>query len=258
MISHIEGRLDHIDTDPALSAVRRITIDVSGVGYEVFVAGSLLRILPKIGEKIKIVTYLNVKEDLMQLFGFASKEEKALFMHLISVSGIGPKGAMNILSSFEINRLVIAITKGDIDLLTSAQGIGKKTAQRVIIELKEKIGKALKDKGELIDARNMADSLIYSTQKSVKEVGDKLDESTKGDIDRAIENLKRAMEGDDTAEIKRLTEELTQASHKLAEAMYARASQQEAYAGGAAGAGSSGEPSRDEEVVDADFEEVKK
>jgi molecular chaperone DnaK len=141
--------------------------------------------------------------------------------------------------------------------ITASSGLSEEEIKRLVKDA-ELHAEEDKKKRELIDARNMADSLIYSTQKSVKEVGDKLDQSTKGDIDRAIENLKRAMEGDDTAEIKRLTEELTQASHKLAEAMYARASQQEAYAGGASGAGSPGEPSRDEEVVDADFEEVKK
>ena len=110
---------------------------------------------------------------------------------------------------------------------------------------------------ELVDARNMADSLIYSTEKSIKELGDKLDESTKEDINRAIENLKKAMEGEDTEEIKRLADELTQASHKLAETMYAKAAEQQAQAG-AGGAESAGEASKDEDVVDADFEEVNK
>jgi molecular chaperone DnaK len=107
-----------------------------------------------------------------------------------------------------------------------------------------------------VDARNMGDQLIYHTEKSIKEVGDKLDDSTKADIDRAIENLKKAMEGDNTEEIKRLSDELTQASHKLAETMYAKASQQAQGAGG--GTESRAEASKDEDVVDADFEEVKK
>jgi molecular chaperone DnaK len=114
-----------------------------------------------------------------------------------------------------------------------------------------------KKKRELVDARNMADSLIYSTEKSIKEVGDKLDESTKEEIDRAVENLKKAMEGEDTEEIKRLADELTQASHKLAETMYAKAAEQQAQAG-AGGAESTEEASKDEDVVDADFEEVDK
>ena len=135
MIAHIEGRLDLIESD-------RIVVDVAGVGYEIFAGGSVLSSLPAKGEKVKILTYLNVKEDLLQLFGFASKEEKGLFLHLLSVSGIGPKSALNILSSFDIKRLVVAITKGDVDLLKSAPGIGRKTAERVIVELKEKIAKA--------------------------------------------------------------------------------------------------------------------
>jgi molecular chaperone DnaK len=102
----------------------------------------------------------------------------------------------------------------------------------------------------------MADSLIYSTEKSVKEVGDKLDDSIKADIDRAVENLKKAMEGDNTEEIKRLSDELTQASHKLAETMYAKAAGETQAETGPAEPGPG--PSKDEDVVDADFEEVQK
>ena len=112
-------------------------------------------------------------------------------------------------------------------------------------------------KREFVDARNMADSMIYTTEKSVKEAGDKLDETTKGEIDQAVENLKKAMEGENVEEIKRLTDELTQASHKLAETLYAQASQQQAQAGGSPGPESAA-ASQDEEVVDADFEEVQK
>jgi molecular chaperone DnaK len=116
-----------------------------------------------------------------------------------------------------------------------------------------------KKKRELVDARNMSDSLIYSTEKTMKELGDKVDEGTKGDINRAIENLKKAMEGDNAQEIKRLADELTQSSHKLAETMYSKASQQQAPGGGGAGTTSGdASPRKDENVVDADFEEVKK
>ncbi len=141
--------------------------------------------------------------------------------------------------------------------ITASSGLSEEEIDRLVKDA-ELHGEEDKKKRELIDARNMADSLIYSTEKSIKEVGDKLDESTKGNLEQGIENLKKAMEGDDTEEIKRLTEELTQASHKLAEAMYTQASQQEAPAEAAAGAGSSAQSSGDEEVVDADFEEVQK
>jgi molecular chaperone DnaK len=112
----------------------------------------------------------------------------------------------------------------------------------------------------LVDARNHADALIYSTEKSIKDLGDKVDAATKSKVEAAIEPLKKAMEGDDAEEIRRLSENLTQASHKLAEAMYQRASQKDAQqqAGdGAAGQEQAGSSAPDEDVVDADFEEVK-
>jgi len=117
-----------------------------------------------------------------------------------------------------------------------------------------------KKKKELVEARNMADSLIYSTEKSITDLGDKVDSETKTNVESAIESLKKAMEGEDAAEIKRLSEELTQTSHKLAEAMYQQASQEGAAqdAAGAEGADQQqGASGSDEDVVDADFEEVK-
>ena len=113
---------------------------------------------------------------------------------------------------------------------------------------------------KLVEARNSADTLIYSTEKSIKDLGDKVDSDTKSKIEESITALRKAMEGEDAAEIKRVSEELTQASHKLAEAMYQQASQNQQQAG--AGAESSeqaagGAGAADEDVVDADFEEVK-
>ena len=115
-----------------------------------------------------------------------------------------------------------------------------------------------KKKKELVEARNSADALIYSTEKSIKELGDKVDSETKSKVEEASAVLKKAMEGEDTEEIKRLSEELTQISHKLAEAMYqqASASEQQAEAGGES-ADPAGGAAPEEDVVDADFEEVK-
>jgi len=141
--------------------------------------------------------------------------------------------------------------------ITASSGLTEDEIKSLVRDAEMHAGEDRK-KRELADARNMADSLIYSTEKSLKEVGDKVDEGTKAGINQAIESLKKAMEADNTDEIKRLTEELTQASHKLAEAMYAQASQQQSYAGGATGAESTARASKDEEVVDADFEEVQK
>jgi|SaaInl8_200m_RNA_FD_contig_31_2072967_length_2838_multi_15_in_0_out_0_2 molecular chaperone DnaK len=136
----------------------------------------------------------------------------------------------------------------------------------------DEIDKAVKDgemhadedkkKKELVDARNGADSLIYQTEKSIKDIGDKLDSETKNNIEQAIEPLKKAVEGEDVEEIKRLSEALTQASHKLAETMYQQASaagEQQAGPGPANGSqpGTGASPTQDDDVVDADFEEVK-
>jgi molecular chaperone DnaK len=141
--------------------------------------------------------------------------------------------------------------------ITASSGLSEEEIENLVKEA-EMHADEDKKKRELIDARNMADSLIYSTEKAVKEAGDKVDDATKANIDQAIENLKKAMEGDNAEEIKKLTEDLTQASHKLAEAMYAQASQQQAQDGAAPGADSAAGASQDDEVVDADFEEVKK
>lgn len=175
-----------------------------------------------------------------------------------------PRGIPQIEVSFDID------ANGIVHVNAKDMGTGKEQSIEITASSglsEEEINKLVKDaemhaeedrkKRELIDAKNMADSLIYSTEKSVKEVGDKLDDTTKGGIDQAITNLKSAMEGEDAAEIKRLTEELTQASHKLAEAIYAKTTQEQTQAA-SGGDGSASESSRDEDVVDADFEEVQK
>lgn len=139
--------------------------------------------------------------------------------------------------------------------ITASSGLSEEEIENLVKDA-EAHAEEDKKKRELVDARNMADSLVYSTEKAVKEAGDKLDEPTKAEIDSSIENLKKAMEGEDTEEIKRLSEELTQASHKLAEIMYAQASAQSQ--DGADGGDPTQESPKDEEVVDADFEEVDK
>jgi molecular chaperone DnaK len=141
--------------------------------------------------------------------------------------------------------------------ITASSGLSEQEIQNLVKDA-ELHAEEDKKKRELVDARNMADSLIYSTEKSIKELGDKVDASTKGDVDRAIEKLKKAMEGDDAQVIKRLSDELTQTSHKIAEMMYSRASQQQAHTGAGAGGPQGGASKKDEDVVDADFEEVKK
>jgi molecular chaperone DnaK len=176
-----------------------------------------------------------------------------------------PRGMPQIEVTFDID------ANGIVSVSAKDMGTGKEQSIKITASSglsEEEIDSLIKDaemhaeedkkKRELIDARNMADSMVYTTEKSIKEAGDKVDEATKGNINQAIENLKKAMETDNTEEIKRMTDELTQASHKLAEAMYAQANQQQAQAEGAAGAESAADSQTDEDVVDADFEEVKK
>ena len=140
--------------------------------------------------------------------------------------------------------------------ITASSGLSEEEIEKLVKDA-ELHGEEDKKKRELVDARNAADALIYSTEKSLKEAGDKIDAGTKGDIDTAIGNLKKAMEGEDTSEIKRLSEELTQVSHKIAEVLYAQAAQSQGQAGPEAGPAEAETAKKDEEVVDADFEEVK-
>jgi molecular chaperone DnaK len=143
--------------------------------------------------------------------------------------------------------------------ITASSGLSKDEIDELIKDA-ELHAEDDKKKRELVDARNHADALIYSTEKSIKDLGDKIDAETKSKVEAAIEPLKKAMEGDDTEEIKRLTEEMTQASHKLAEAMYQQASKaddQQQDGAGEAGQEQAGPSAPDEDVVDADFEEVK-
>ena len=140
--------------------------------------------------------------------------------------------------------------------ITASSGLDKDEIDRLVKEA-ELHADEDKKKKELVEARNQADTLIYSTEKSMKELGEKVDAETRTKVEEASAELRKAMESDDTEEIRRLTEALTQSSHKLAEAMYQQASQEGAGAtGGPAdpGAGSAGQ---DDDVVDADFEEVK-
>ncbi|MBI4395297.1 MAG: Holliday junction branch migration protein RuvA [Candidatus Omnitrophica bacterium] len=116
-----------------------ITIDVNGIGFQLIVPLSTSQKLPQVGAKAKILTYHVVREDAHLLFGFATEEERALFKLLLSVSGIGPKLAITILSGLGIAELKKAIVEGSVLALTAISGIGRKTAERIIIELREKV-----------------------------------------------------------------------------------------------------------------------
>ena len=116
-----------------------VILDVNGVGYELNVSNNTLISLPMENETVKILTYLQVKEDGVALYGFATEEEKAMFMKLITVSGIGPKMAITILSGLKLSDLIVAIVNEDSNLLSKVKGLGKKSAERICLELKDKV-----------------------------------------------------------------------------------------------------------------------
>lgn len=117
----------------------KVVLENNGIAYELGVSANTLSVFAKKGEIVTAYTYLKVAEDEMSLYGFYSKEEKAMFINLISVSGVGPKTALQILSGIDLQRLAIAIVNGDSKTLSKVKGLGKKTAERIILELKEKI-----------------------------------------------------------------------------------------------------------------------
>jgi Holliday junction DNA helicase RuvA len=119
-----------------------LTLLAGGVGYLLNCSNNTLQAAPSLGEKMRCYTFLSVREDAMELFGFASREEKELFLQLTSVSGIGPKTALGLLGSMSLRDLNLAILLGDVNALSRAPGIGKKTAQRIALELKDKISQA--------------------------------------------------------------------------------------------------------------------
>lgn len=135
MIAHIHGILDQIEKNA-------VVIDIDGIGYRVFVPSSIIDYLPRPGEKVKLFTHQVIKEDENSLYGFRTREERNLFVQIIGVSGIGPKTASTLMSAAPVDRLVSAIAQGNVDLIKATPGIGLKTAQRLIIELKEKVAKS--------------------------------------------------------------------------------------------------------------------
>jgi holliday junction DNA helicase RuvA len=114
-------------------------VDVGGVGYLVHLSQVSLSALPPRGDAVTVRTYTHVREDALELFGFATEDEEAVFRALIDVKGVGPRAAQNILSGIEARELAQAVAQGDVARLTKVQGIGKKTAERLVVELKDKL-----------------------------------------------------------------------------------------------------------------------
>ena len=131
MIAYLKGTIEEIEQDALL-------IDRGGIGFRVFVPATLLDGRIRIGDQVKIHTYLNVKEDALTLYGFADRDDLEIFKLLTGVSGIGPKGAIGILSTLSADDLRFAVLSDDVTFISKAPGIGKKRAQNVILELQHK------------------------------------------------------------------------------------------------------------------------
>jgi Holliday junction DNA helicase RuvA len=132
MIAHLRGRLIHKEPN-------RIVVDVNGVGYQVFVPLSTYYQLPEPSADVSLHTHTHVREDALQLFGFYTRDEQSLFELLQGVSGIGPRLATNILSGISVDELVPALSDGNLARLRAVPGVGKKLAERLVVELREKV-----------------------------------------------------------------------------------------------------------------------
>ncbi len=200
MYSYIKGPLSEVEID-------HVVIDVNGIGYNIYIPTNCFDYLPGIGEDCKIHTYLYIREDAMILYGFLTKDDLALFKQLITVSGVGPKGALGILSSLSADDLRFAILAGDAKAISKAPGIGAKTAQRVILELKdkmtledafekkfenEKIHVATSNNQVKNDAIMALNALGYSSSESLKAVS-KVEISADMDIEDVLKQALKQM-----------------------------------------------------------------
>jgi Holliday junction DNA helicase RuvA len=132
VIAHLRGKLAQKDS-------ARVIVDVNGVGYEVFVPLTTFTALPATGSDVSIDIHTHVREDIIALYGFSTRRERAIFEKLMTISGIGPKLAVTILSGGSVEDLVTAIKRSDLPRLTAIPGVGKKTAERIVLELKDKL-----------------------------------------------------------------------------------------------------------------------
>jgi Holliday junction DNA helicase RuvA len=191
MIAHVSGTL--FSKNP-----QSVIVDINGVGYQIFIPLSTFYQLPAEKEPVSLHVYTHVREDTLQLFGFQTEMEKQLFLLLISISGIGPKLALNIVSGMGFEELLSAIVRADSERISSIPGMGKKTSQRIILELKEKASKLaegieappeqkveIKDRDMYEDALSALINLGYSSKASKQAI----EVALRNDYDMNIETL---------------------------------------------------------------------
>jgi len=189
MFALITGKLAH-------KTASEVIVDVGGLGYQVYIPLSTFYGLPETGDHVSFHVHTHVKEDAIQLFGFQSREEKSIFQLMIQVSGIGPKLAINVLSGISGSELAKAVSSGDLARLVTIPGIGKKTAERMVLELKEKFSKMIKE--EMAGPTRVeipGDVLMDDALSALENLGYKQPIAKK-----ALEQVRASLDGDFTIE----------------------------------------------------------
>jgi Holliday junction DNA helicase RuvA len=190
MIAHIQGGLH-------FKSPEYLVIDVDGIGYEVQVPLTTFYDLPDVGNMVALHIHTHVREDALQLFGFRSREEKLLFVRLLSVAGIGPRLAVNILSGITPVELVETLLQGDLARLISIPGVGRKTAERIMIELRDKIPTLLLSQDvAVLPQQTATEVMIEDALSALVNLGYK-----KGVAKRAIDEAKQRLQGEANLEI---------------------------------------------------------
>ena len=166
MIAFVEGSL-------AERGVDRVVVNANGLGYELIVSTSTLAALPAVGKPVRLLTHMQVRDDAMVLFGFAGAAERDLFELLITVSSVGPKMAMAVLSTLDPDALRRAVLDGDIDAVTVVPGVGKKVAGRIVLDLRDKLGGEIElpAAGPLAEVREALEGMGLSPQEIQRAVG---------------------------------------------------------------------------------------
>lgn len=172
MIGYLKGTL--VEKQPPA-----LLIDVNGVGYEVEAPMSTFYVLPATGETLTLHTHLHVREDAQQLFGFASKTERSLFRDLIRISGVGAKLALSVLSGISAEDFVATVQAGDTATLTKLPGIGKKTAERLVMEMRDRYGEAAILPGQTLGGAIVSDDPAQEAFSALTALGYKPAEATK-------------------------------------------------------------------------------
>lgn len=189
MIAHIQGLLH-------FKSPEYLVIDVDGIGYQIHVPLSTFYGLPQVGSSVSLHIHTHVREDALQLYGFQSPEEKTLFVRLISISGIGPRLAVNILSGISPVELVESLSQNNLARLISIPGVGRKTAERIMVEMRDKISTLVPGHEVTTPVKAAADeALIEDALSALLNLGYK-----KGVAQRAVENAKKRLEGEITLE----------------------------------------------------------